>query len=133
MSVAQERDYLTVAQAAALLQVDSSTIRRWIDQGRLPAYRVGDRHLRLRRADVDRLVVPAPGGSGEDTGSSLEALRRDLMTPLTPEERRHALAAMDAAEELARQIAARYGGEPFTPPSEDIINEMREERTRELP
>ncbi len=128
MRVVQERDYLTVAQAAALLQVDQSTIRRWIDQGRLPAYRVGDRHLRLRRADVDRLVVPDPRGSDEDTESLLQALRRELMTPLTPEERRRGLEILEEAKRKQAELVARWGG-PAEPSSADLLHEIRDERT----
>jgi excisionase family DNA binding protein len=34
-------EYLTVAEAASLLRVHKSTIWRWIENGSLPAYRVG--------------------------------------------------------------------------------------------
>lgn len=128
MSVVQESDYLTVAQAAAMLQVDQSTIRRWLDQGRLPAYRVGARHLRLKRADVDRLVVPAPRGSDEAADSPLEALRRELMMPLTPEERRRGLKILEEAKRKQAELVARWGGSA-EPSSAELLHEMRDERT----
>lgn len=128
MSVVQASDYLTVAQAAALLQVDPSTIRRWIDQGRLPAYRVGTRQLRLRRADLDRLVVPDPRGSDEAAESSLEVLRRELMTPLTPEERRRGLEILEEAQRKHAELVVRWGG-PAEPSSAELLNEIRDERT----
>lgn len=34
-------DYLTPEEVAATLRVHISTVRRWIRDGRLPAYRVG--------------------------------------------------------------------------------------------
>jgi len=48
--------FLTVPQVAASLQVTSQTIRNWIDQGTLPAHRVG-RAFRVRREDVDELLA----------------------------------------------------------------------------
>lgn len=50
-----EPPLLTVPQVAEEFQVTAQTIRNWIDQGVLPAVRVG-RAFRIRRADVDALV-----------------------------------------------------------------------------
>ena len=45
-----ERDeFLTVAEIAATLKLNQQTIRNWIDQGKLPAGRVGPRRVRVRR------------------------------------------------------------------------------------
>lgn len=38
---------LTVRQVADILQVHPQTVQRWIREGRLDAYRVGDRLLRV--------------------------------------------------------------------------------------
>ena len=54
----------------------AQTIRNWIDQGVLPAVRVG-RAFRVRREDVDSLLERASADS-----SSL-ATRRDVWTPTT--------------------------------------------------
>ena len=43
---------MTLQQAAEYHQVDIKTIRRWIQQGRITAYRVGPRLLRLDRESV---------------------------------------------------------------------------------
>ncbi|MGH2561855.1 MAG: helix-turn-helix domain-containing protein [Thermomicrobiales bacterium] len=59
MSTATDTEFLTVAEAAAILKVDRSTVRRWIDRGDLPAVRVGQRSLRVRRNDLDRVIEPA--------------------------------------------------------------------------
>jgi excisionase family DNA binding protein len=48
-------DFLTVAEIAELLKLNQMTVRNWIDQGKLPAMRVG-RRVRVRRADFDRLI-----------------------------------------------------------------------------
>lgn len=47
--------YLTVAEVAALLKLNQQTVRNWIDQGSLPALRVG-RRVRIRRSDLDELL-----------------------------------------------------------------------------
>jgi excisionase family DNA binding protein len=46
---------LTVPEVAEEFQVTAQTIRNWIDQGVLPAVRVG-RAFGIRRADVDGLL-----------------------------------------------------------------------------
>lgn len=57
--VASFRDeYVTVAEAADLLGVAQSTIRRWIREERIPAYRLGDRRILLRHHDLEGLAVP---------------------------------------------------------------------------
>jgi excisionase family DNA binding protein len=67
---------LTVSQVAAEFQVTAQTIRNWIEQGVLPAVRVG-RGYRIRREDVDALLTRASADS-----ASL-ATRRDVWTPST--------------------------------------------------
>ncbi len=46
---------LTVPQVAEVFQVTAQTIRNWIDQGLLPAVRVG-RAYRIRQEDVTTLM-----------------------------------------------------------------------------
>jgi excisionase family DNA binding protein len=63
--------YLTVAEVAELLRLNQQTVRNWIDQGSLPAFRVG-RRVRIKRSDLDRLLSegysgatqPGSGGAG---------------------------------------------------------------------
>jgi excisionase family DNA binding protein len=47
--------FLTVAEVAELLKLNQQTVRNWIDQGSLPAHRVG-RRVRIRQSDLDRLL-----------------------------------------------------------------------------
>ena len=47
--------FLTVAEVAALLKLNQQTVRNWIDQGSLPALRVG-RRVRIRRSDLERVL-----------------------------------------------------------------------------
>jgi len=39
-----------------LLKLNQQTVRNWIDQGSLPAVRVG-RRVRIRRSDLDRVLA----------------------------------------------------------------------------
>ncbi len=48
-------------QAAQFFGVDVRTVRRWISDGRLVAYRVGPRLIRVDRDSVLRLAQPVGG------------------------------------------------------------------------
>lgn len=50
-----EEEFLTVADVASLLKLNQQTVRNWIEQGRLPALRVG-RRVRVRRSDLEVMV-----------------------------------------------------------------------------
>jgi excisionase family DNA binding protein len=50
-----EESYLTVAEVAELLKLNQQTVRNWIDQGSLPALRVG-RRVRIKRSDFESLL-----------------------------------------------------------------------------
>jgi excisionase family DNA binding protein len=71
-----EETYLTVAEVAEMLKLNQQTVRNWIDQGSLPALRVG-RRVRIKRSDFDRILEESYSGrptpSGADAGSG-EAL-----------------------------------------------------------
>jgi excisionase family DNA binding protein len=91
----EDHEYLTVAEAAALLRVGPSTIWRWIKAGRLPAHRLGPRTVRIHRADVEAMeqpeAVPAPS----------------LVPPrsMTLEEAKASIGRRASPEELARRQA----------------------------
>jgi excisionase family DNA binding protein len=59
-------EWLTLGQAAKYLGVAQSTIRKWSDQGRLPAFYTPGGHRRYRRRDLDAFV--SGSGSGPGTG-----------------------------------------------------------------
>jgi excisionase family DNA binding protein len=65
-----EETYLTVAEVAETLKLNQQTVRNWIDQGSLPALRVG-RRVRIKRSDFERLLEDSYGGGG--TGASRQA------------------------------------------------------------
>ena len=56
-------EWLTLGQAAKYLGVAQSTIRKWSDQGRLPAFYTPGGHRRYRRGDLDAFLEQSgPGG-----------------------------------------------------------------------
>jgi excisionase family DNA binding protein len=59
-----EETYLTVAEVAETLKLNQQTVRNWIDQGSLPALRVG-RRVRIKRSDFERILEESynPGGA----------------------------------------------------------------------
>ena len=58
-----EPDWLTLGQAAKYLGVAQSTIRKWSDQGRVPAFYTPGGHRRYRRGDLD-VFLQRSGPSG---------------------------------------------------------------------
>ena len=70
-----EDSFLTVAEVAELLKLNQQTVRNWIDQGSLPALRVG-RRVRIRRSDLNRLLeegyTAGAKRSGQSDGPSAE-------------------------------------------------------------
>jgi excisionase family DNA binding protein len=70
-----EDSFLTVAEVAEMLKLNQQTVRNWIDQGSLPALRVG-RRVRIRRSDLERMLeegsTAAPGSSPRGAGPSAE-------------------------------------------------------------
>jgi excisionase family DNA binding protein len=64
---ANEPDWLTLGQAAKYLGVAQSTIRKWSDQGRVPAFYTPGGHRRYRRGDLDSFLERS-GPGGRDQG-----------------------------------------------------------------
>src|SRR3954447_25916613 len=66
LAPAGEPDWLTLGQAAKYLGVAQSTIRKWSDQGRVPAFYTPRGHRRYRRGDLDSFLERSArsGGSG---------------------------------------------------------------------
>ena len=68
-----EESYLTVAEVAGMLKLNQQTVRNWIDQGSLPALRVG-RRVRIKRSDFERVLAQSyttgGGASTQDAGPS---------------------------------------------------------------
>ena len=58
---ANEPDWLTLGQAARHLGVAQSTIRKWSDSGRVPAFYTPGGHRRYRRTDLDSFLAKSGG------------------------------------------------------------------------
>jgi excisionase family DNA binding protein len=61
-----ESEFLTVAEVAQTLKLNQQTVRNWIDQGSLPALRIG-RRVRIRRSDFERLIEAGATRSGSSS------------------------------------------------------------------
>jgi excisionase family DNA binding protein len=70
-----EESYLTVAEVAEKLKLNQQTVRNWIDQGSLPAVRVG-RRVRIKRSDFERVLdegySAGTGATSQEAGPSAE-------------------------------------------------------------
>ena len=64
---ASEPDWLTLGQAAKFLGVAQSTIRKWSDQGRVPAFYTPGGHRRYRRRDLETFLDRS-GPAGKEAG-----------------------------------------------------------------
>ncbi|MDY6876005.1 MAG: helix-turn-helix domain-containing protein [Chloroflexota bacterium] len=53
-STTEEQSYLNPQEVSDLLRVSVQTVRRWIKEGSLPAYKVGPRIWRIRKIDLDK-------------------------------------------------------------------------------
>jgi len=49
----EQQPFLTPQEVSDLLQVSVQTVRRWIKEESLPAYKVGPRVWRIRTIDLD--------------------------------------------------------------------------------
>jgi len=71
----RDESFLTVAEVAEMLKLNQQTVRNWIDQGSLPAVRVG-RRVRIKRSDLERVLAEGySAGStsaGQPAGPSAE-------------------------------------------------------------
>ena len=54
--------YISITESAELLGCTTRTIRKMIADGRLSAYRLGSRFVRLHRDEVLAALVPYGGG-----------------------------------------------------------------------
>jgi excisionase family DNA binding protein len=51
---------ITIGAAAERLGLDDRTVRRYVADGKLPAYRVGAKLVRVNLPDVEALIRPIP-------------------------------------------------------------------------
>src|SRR5579884_3323446 len=59
-------EWLTLGQAARFLGVAQSTIRKWSDQGRVPAFYTPGGHRRYRRGDLEAFLDRSGPGRAKE-------------------------------------------------------------------
>ncbi|MHB8516610.1 MAG: helix-turn-helix domain-containing protein [Dehalococcoidia bacterium] len=123
------RGFCTVAEAADMLGVSASTIWRWIDADRLPAFRLGPKAIRIRRSDVEAAVHPVARRVEETTGPTGSIRSAAAPRRLTKRQADRGLAALAAAGDLRRSIRRRRKGRPL-PDSAALIRAARDARPR---
>ena len=124
-----DADLLTIPEAARLLRVSAVTLHRWIKDGRLLAYRVGPRKIRIRRTDLSTMFAPTHREEVTPMKESMRTPADFTIRPLTDEEVQRGLTALEDAAALGKRILARTGGQPLAS-SAPIIRKAREERSR---
>lgn len=72
-----DESYLTVAEVAETLKLNQQTVRNWIDQGSLPALRVG-RRVRIKRSDFERILEQSYSGNSSSPARSGEPSADDF-------------------------------------------------------
>jgi len=128
----RDGEFCTVSEAADELGVSASTIWRWIENQKLPAYRVGPKAIRIRKDDLKAAVAPVrPKGkevsSMSQTALSLETIDKQLSQREMAELRE----AMHHAKALRERILKRRKGQ-LLPSSTPVIREARDERAQRL-
>src|SRR2546423_1436227 len=95
-------DWLTLGQAAKYLGVAQSTIRKWSDQGLVPAFYTPGGHRRFRRRDLDSFL--ARSGRGGRPGPLV------LIVDDDPGVRRYVRASLEAEGCSVREAASAEEG-----------------------
>jgi excisionase family DNA binding protein len=126
-----DSELLTISEAAKLLRISTITLHRWLKQGRLPAYRIGPKAMRIRRADLERVLVPVQRSEPETVSAPPSEAPPERFGPVTSAQRLKRRAALAASERLLQQMRERRGGE-FYEESWPMIREARDERSRQL-
>ncbi|HVS86509.1 MAG TPA: response regulator [Gaiellaceae bacterium] len=109
-SGSRDPEWLTLGQAARFLGVAQSTIRKWSDQGRVPAFYTPGGHRRYRRSDLETFL--ARSGPGRTQSGPLvllvddDARVRELVR-ITLENEGYAVREADSAEEGMAAIEER--------------------------
>jgi len=73
----REPEWLTLGQAAKYLGVAQSTIRKWSDVGRVPAFYTPGGHRRYRRSDLDTFLERSGPGGRDQAGPTVLVIDDD--------------------------------------------------------
>lgn len=68
-TLAPRRSLVSIAKAADYADVHPMTMRRWISAGRIKAYRLGPRSLRVDLNELDAMLRPIPTAGGHREAS----------------------------------------------------------------
>ncbi|MCL4295947.1 MAG: polysaccharide biosynthesis tyrosine autokinase [Anaerolineae bacterium] len=79
---------VTLAEATDYLGVSEETVRRWCDQGRLPALKKGRKWL-LRLEDLNEFVGTYQHGSGDESSPSTVVEKEPAVQPNSPNGQEH--------------------------------------------
>ena len=123
MATGPDGDLLTIAEVARGLKVSPVTIHRWLKQGRLTAYRVGPRAVRIARSDLARLMILRNGQGA----SQLPGLADLGIAEPTPQQVERRCSAIARARALRAEMRERRGGAAL-PSSWQLIRQAREQR-----
>ncbi len=107
--------FYTIQEAAKLLRVSEGTVWRWVRDQKLPAYRVGDRAIRIKKEDLPSVIKKTDMGA------------RTMERAITLDKDQQLL-VLKQAEALRAKIESRVG-KPL-PSSVQEIRALREERAR---
>jgi excisionase family DNA binding protein len=114
--------FVSVGEAARLLRVSESTIWRWINENLVPSYRIGKKRIYLKREELAPLIRPAHRARAD-----LERL--NLFPMSTP---RPGVDPVDQALALHAKWREKHGQAARRPEAWEDINQMRDQRTRDL-
>ena len=73
-----EDELLTVPEVARVLRVTDRCIRGWIADGTIPAFRIGDKAIRIKNSDVRKMLRPVNEPARKAADSDSPAWMRDM-------------------------------------------------------